>query len=169
MFMTIRKLTVTTAIATFLAASFAAGFALAADETPAPAGQTGQAAQTGNQTARPSPADRLFQRYDTDKNGEISRQEVDAARAARIKAMDSNGDGRVSREERRAYMQHQMEERRAASFAALDTNHDGKIDLEEYQADAAKRFARLDRDGNGGLTQAELYSPRRMMGGGNRN
>lgn len=113
--------------------------------------------------------DRLFERLDTDKNGEISRAEIDAAREARkqrLAEMDTDKDGHVSREERRAYFAKEIEARRTEAFAKADANGDGGLNLDEYKARAADRaaqqFARLDRNGDGKLVPDELKFQRPM-------
>lgn len=80
-------------------------------------------------------------------------------------AMDTNADGTISAEERRAYAAQRM--------ASLDADGDGKISRAEYQAhagtEAAKRasqaagsmFDTLDADGDDVLTAAEA-----LEGGG---
>jgi len=111
--------------------------------------------------------DRLFERLDTDKNGEITREEVAAARQKRdqrLAEMDTDKDGRVSREERRAYFAKAIEARRTEAFAKADTDGDGGLGLDEYKAQAAERasarFARLDRNGDGKLSVEELTPQR---------
>lgn len=44
-----------------------------------------------------------------------------------------------------------------------DTNGDGLIQLSEVEAHAQQRFARLDADGNGAITQAEATEAREKM------
>ncbi len=44
-------------------------------------------------------------------------------------------------------------------IAALDTNHDGVIDADEI-ANASKALKKLDKNGDGKLTQDELRPPR---------
>lgn len=113
--------------------------------------------------------DRMFERLDTDKNGEISRDEIAAARKKheeRLAEMDTDKDGQVSREERRAYFAKAIEARRTEAFAKADTNGDGGVGLDEFKAQAAERaaehFARLDRNGDGKLALEEFNPMKRM-------
>lgn len=76
--------------------------------------------------------------------------------------LDSDGDGRVTREE--------MDAHAAERFASADANNDGKLDAEELAAAGEARKAeraqsrvermleRLDADGDGTLSEAELSS-----------
>jgi hypothetical protein len=51
-------------------------------------------------------------------------------------------------------------------FAAVDTNSDGKISRAEFIAVAEKRFAKMDKDGNGSLSKEEM-KPRKGKRGKN--
>lgn len=82
--------------------------------------------------------------------------------------LDTNGDGQITMAE--------MEARGAARFAATDTNNDGKLSKEELTAAGSERMAkrvdrmleRLDADGDGALSQAELEDGRKGKGRGDR-
>lgn len=73
-----------------------------------------------------------------------------------LESADTNGDGVLDEEERRAY----REAKRAELLAAYDADGDGRLNAEERQAARdgrrADRFASLDLDGSGGLTADEL-------------
>jgi hypothetical protein len=97
----------------------------------------------------------------------LSLSEFQARRERAILAADTDGDGKISLPEWRAY---QAERRTrggsaqsalaktdpAKSFARLDVNHDGFIDRSELDALFARRFARLDHNKDGVLTPDEL-------------
>lgn len=68
--------------------------------------------------------------------------------AARLKALDSDGDGAISREEMGAALHTQ--------FAALDRNHDGVLSEDEFVAARMALFTQSDSDGDGKLTRSEL-------------
>jgi Ca2+-binding EF-hand superfamily protein len=102
---------------------------------------------------------------DTDGDGKVSREEFDKAfpKAPEqlFSRLDTNGDGVISPADRPGSPQGRpgaaaLRER----FRAADTDGDGKVSLEEFKAanpDApAGRFERLDRDGNGFLSPADL-------------
>jgi Ca2+-binding EF-hand superfamily protein len=71
----------------------------------------------------------MFARLDTNKDGYITRGEVDALHQKMVGAMGMAGD-----------MQHRLAERgimmgdRSAIFDRLDTNHDGNISRQEFMA-----------------------------------
>jgi hypothetical protein len=105
---------------------------------------------------------------DADGDGVISAQEFETAAKARFQRMDANQDGVIDADELAA-IQKRMDERRAerpdagkgrgpgggGGLAAMDTDHDGKITQAEALAVSKARFATLDLDKNGVLSEAE--------------
>lgn len=95
----------------------------------------------------------LFGMADTDKSGDISKDEFRAAAEARFAAMDKDGDGYVTKEEMAAAhagMRSRFEARRgdpAERFAAMDADGDGKVTLDEMKQAAEKRMAEHGREG----------------------
>ncbi|RDS83947.1 EF-hand domain-containing protein [Dyella psychrodurans] len=86
------------------------------------------------------------------------------AESALFRAMDANGDGRISEAEYVAYM--------SQGFYRLDRNHDGileqdelpgghgkPITLQEWQDNLRREFHKLDRHHHGYLTEQELMQP----------
>lgn len=64
----------------------------------------------------------------------VTQAEFIEARTARLVAMDADGDGIVTAEERRAAGQARMAERRGQMFTRLDTDNDGVISRAEWDA-----------------------------------
>lgn len=91
-----------------------------------------------------------FTKLDTDKNGQLSRNEFMAAAPTMpaklpdgseiLAQLDKNHDGKVSLDEYRAPL--------LARFDAIDTNHDGVIEPSERQAQAAARAPRITKTAN---------------------
>ncbi len=91
-------------------------------------------------------AHKLFERFDTDRDGTISTAEHEAAiaemseqRRQRFAAMDTNGDGAVSKEEARAMAKERrdkqkMQQKYGDVFDRLDSNGDGMLSREEAKA-----------------------------------
>ena len=129
-------------------------------------------------------ASSIFDVIDADKSGEIEPaelvmhllglgQEHDSV-SVLFKALDTDGDGKISREEfiagfdkLQAELEPEAEAAAAATFAAVDADKSGKLDLEELVSalaaagDAADRaevealFKRLDVNGDGAITMEE--------------
>ncbi|MET3709902.1 hypothetical protein ABIC65_000582 [Sphingomonas trueperi] len=133
-----------------LGASLLAGSALAAQAEP----------QDGPRGPRRDP----LAMADQNKDCIVTRDEMLVSVATRFNAMDANHDGKVTPEEREAYMAQQRgrmggrmapkndltladEQARATRmFDRIDTNHDGKIDAAERQA-AAQKMMQMRRGG----------------------
>ena len=102
----------------------------------------------------------------------LSRAEVAQKLDAEFKALDTNGDGKLTKPEiqsaivkRAAEAQAMLSKRQKDEFDKLDANKDGKLTLAEYQAgamitakaDAADvRMGQLDTNKDGGVTAAEF-------------
>ncbi len=105
-------------------------------------------------------AERMFERMDTDQDGRVTREDARAYAADRFARMDANNDGQITKAERRdARKAH-----RAERIARMDTDGDGRISKAEMSAAAndraARRFARLDTDGDGLIAIADIAERR---------
>jgi len=106
-----------------------------------------------------------FDAIDADKNGYITLEELRAFHQAHrgghghhggLKALDKDGDGKISREEAAAAP------RLAQNFDKIDTNHDGFLTRDELAA-ARKamhqaHWAKIDTDGDGKISRAEAQA-----------
>jgi Ca2+-binding EF-hand superfamily protein len=115
----------------------------------------------------------MFQQFDTDGDGNITRAEIDAAAAARFAAADTDGDGFLSAEELAAHAAAMQAERHAAGsqrmMERLDADKDGKVSAAEMAAHSpARMFDRLDADEDGAITRDEMAGTRMMHGHGDR-
>ena len=90
----------------------------------------------------------MFQQFDTDGDGAITKAEIDAAAAARFAEADADKDGKLSAEELAARGPAQM-------FDRLDADKDGTLTAEEL-ADA-----RGKRGGWGGHGKGHGHGERR--------
>ncbi len=94
-----------------------------------------------------------FDRMDTNGDGVVTADEMSEKHAQFIEDADANGDGGVSKEEMQAFHQAKREEWRAKRNP--DKNGDGVVDRTEYLNAAQQRFDRMDKDGNGVLSEDE--------------
>jgi len=113
-----------------------------------------------------------FALADADQDGLISRAEWLTRARSDFQALDMDGDSALSAEERQA----QLGEERAALRARLAARQErqvgpalaGPMSLEDFEARASARFDRIDADGDGLVTVAELQAirPAVQTGGG---
>lgn len=107
--------------------------------------------------------DRLFDTFDINADGQISKAEIEASREARFKASDTNSDGVLSEAEIRASIAKRAEARADRMVSRMmkraDDDKDGSISLAEFQDTprhkSGKIMKRLDADGDGVITRAE--------------
>lgn len=89
-----------------------------------------------------------------DRGAAMTFQQFEARRMGRLMAMDSDGDGRISRAEFLAGQQSGKGDP-AQRFQRLDANGDGFVDHGEIDAMLRRRFDRMDADHDGTVTPAE--------------
>ncbi|MGH1415442.1 MAG: EF-hand domain-containing protein [Pelagimonas sp.] len=130
-------------------------------------------------------AEQMFELLDTDKDGQITKEEAQNAGKARFATVDTDGDGFLSAEEltaaaekRDAERQKKRGERIATMMEKLDTDKDGKLSAEEMDARrgmgkkgkgrggdrAMKMFDRADANDDGVLTMEEIEQAQAKMG-----
>ena len=102
-----------------------------------------------------------FEAIDTDGDGTLTRAEFQAHMDSRFAKADANGDGVLTREELEAQVGKHQSERRARMldriFEKRDADGDGVLSKAEMQAGRQDRvFARVDANGDGVLSQAEF-------------
>lgn len=113
----------------------------------------------------------MFGKMDSNKDGQVSATEMDAAHAS-MKDKDHSKDHATARTEgspteekmqdKKAYdqtgtgkaMPKQMSS--AQKIAAMDKNNDGKLSAEEHSSGAKQMFSKMDSDRDGSLTAQEL-------------
>jgi len=98
-------------------------------------------------------------RYDTNKDGFVDRQEWAAGQEARFKLLDTNGDGKLTKDELFVGNGTPPSDRQIRSqatyFGLLDADKDGIVSKAEFLAQADRNFARCDLDKDGRITTAE--------------
>lgn len=129
----------------------------------------------GERGPRGAGMEKMFEQIDADKDGKITKDEMDAFRAARFAAVDTDSDGKLSQEELGAARDARRLERQQQMVERLDQNDDGLLSAEELAAAGPKRgpeamFDRLDADNDGALTLEEMQQARGgMRDGGKRH
>jgi Ca2+-binding EF-hand superfamily protein len=98
-------------------------------------------------------------RYDTNKDGFVDRPEWAAGQEARFKLLDTNNDGKLSKDElfvgNGAPPSDRQIRSQATYFGLLDADKDGIVSKAEFLAQAERNFTRCDLDKDGRITTAE--------------
>ncbi|HZF37211.1 MAG TPA: hypothetical protein VE715_00170 [Blastocatellia bacterium] len=97
--------------------------------------------------------EKRMKRMDINNDGAISRDEW-KGKPEVFDKLDKNGDGSLTREEFAA-----AAHRQAGRLNQMDTNNDGQISRDEWKGNP-KRFDRLDVNGDGVITKEEIRSAR---------
>ena len=104
---------------------------------------------------------------DTDGDGNVTRAEVDAHRAETFARADADGDGAVSFTEMESFRESERARHRAERaqrrFEMMDADGDGVIGPDEFGGRADKMFEKADADGDGVLTEDERAAMRDRM------
>lgn len=105
-------------------------------------------------TRRPKDkAEQWFEPLDTDKNDEITKNELFESIRKRFDAMDVSKDKFVSKSE---YLQPGKNQISSAQrFGGLDSNSDGRLSMSEFASPANWRFDRIDRNLDGKISRQE--------------
>lgn len=109
----------------------------------------------GGHGERPS-----FEEVDTNGDGKITRDEMQAHAATRFGEADSDGDGAISRAEMLAKAMARAEKRVDRMMGRMDADDDGKVSQAEMQQMRDKHMGRMiermDTDGDGALSKEEF-------------
>ncbi|SKA21988.1 EF hand [Enhydrobacter aerosaccus] len=124
------------------------------------------AAPDNQPSARTSPNGQAtgVMRYDANGDGVVDRTEWETGQDTRFKQLDTNKDGRLSRDELFARApstdgnvlpSDRQVQRQAAYFQRLDTDKDGYVSKAEFMSQATRNFARCDLNKDGRIDTAE--------------
>lgn len=100
--------------------------------------------------------DQLIEAFDLNKDGVLTQDEIDTARAQRLQEFDTNGDGNLSLEEYQALWLDAMHERMVDQFQRHDDDGDGLVTAEEFSEMQSKMVARMDRNGDGQIDANDM-------------
>jgi Ca2+-binding EF-hand superfamily protein len=125
--------------------------------------------------------------FDADRDGNISLAELRDGSAKLFQAIDTNGDGRITKDEMRAHHEKLMATHGGGPggrmgpppgdhrgppppggphpprFEDLDSDHDGAVTLAEFQQHLEQHFAMVDTNHDGVLSHDELEAAHRAM------
>ena len=117
-----------------------------------PQGQPGPRRRGGHN------GEKRMKTMDVNNDGVISRDEW-KGRPEAFNRIDKNGDGSLTREEFG-----DAARRQGGRLNQMDTNNDGKISRDEWKGNP-KRFDRLDANGDGVITKEEIRGARQNRPG----
>lgn len=121
-------------------------------------------AQPGH--GRGGPATRLFETFDTNQDGRLTQDEINAARQGQLNRFDADKNGQLSLAEYQALWADAMRERMVRNFQAHDRDGDGNVTVEEFQRRFNDLVSEHDQNGDGAITRDELRPRGRMHGHG---
>ncbi|MEL6887795.1 MAG: calcium-binding protein [Pseudomonadota bacterium] len=106
-----------------------------------------------------------FATLDSDGNGELTREELQARGAVMFEEADADGNGLLSAEELAAHASQRAADRATRMIERMDANGDGQLSQDELRErrNAGRMFDRIDSDDSGTITQAEFDAAREQM------
>lgn len=107
---------------------------------------------------------RLMLSFDANKDGLVSRDEVEAGLKQQFEQADTDHNGSLNLGEMQAENGRRWQASGTASSPLIDWNLDGTVSFAEFSGTAHSVFSQLDRDRGGSLAGAELEAPR-LRGG----
>lgn len=110
----------------------------------------------GGKFDRTAMLDRMFERYDTNKDGVVTLEEFIAKADAQFDKIDANHDGVIDKAEIETWIGRRAPSDAVQRFIAMhDLDGDGKITKAEWEKPFKKRFALYDRNDDGKITKEE--------------
>jgi Ca2+-binding EF-hand superfamily protein len=107
----------------------------------------------------------MLARFDTNKDGALTQDEINQARATLFNTYDTQKSGSLTLDQFQNLWLSVNRERMVRAFQALDRDGDGKITLEEYESPLANIVADHDMNGDGKLSTDDRPAYRQMDGG----
>jgi|GEM_PF-3789566 len=161
-------LSATLSVAAFSVSAYADGHGSGAHGTADKDGKKGSKVFKGKGHGGHS-SKSFFERYDTDENGSVTKEEFAAAREKGYKRRDANGDGKVYVDEYVAEyevrLDEQLKKRRESAikqtytrFGVMDADKDEIMTLEEFNKSGDRVFARRDKNEDGKIDAQDKVS-----------
>lgn len=106
-----------------------------------------------------------FEALDTNGDGQVTKEEMEARAAARFVDADTNGDGLLSKEELVARAEAGTADRVDRMLQRFDKNDDGQLSQDELpqRRGTGRMFSRVDADGDGSISKEEFETAQSEM------
>ena len=108
----------------------------------------------------------IMKNADADKDGVITKAELEAASEKKFAEFDKDKNGEVTKEEVLAKIASHLEKRAARLTRRFDINQDGKVTTEEFNTFAGRKLYMFDLNDDGKIDKSEM--PRHMRHAGKR-
>src|SRR5690606_36324073 len=91
---------------------------------------------------------RFMEWFDTDRDGKVTQAEIDAVIAEQFTKADADGSGGVSLDEFKVAFAEIFSQDRVRAFQRLDRDGDGKVTEAEYNRPVERMITRMERRGS---------------------
>ena len=119
----------------------------------------GEGCGFGKHGKQHGPGDRgakIFEKFDLNEDGTVTKAEAEEASATRMTAADKNNDGQMSLEEFQTVWLEMTRPMMVDRFQDLDEDANGAVTAAEFDRPISKIFVYMDENGDGSITIAEL-------------
>lgn len=116
-------------------------------------GMMGGHGRMGGHGGRAMMAQHMLERYDANKDGKISQEEIDTNRTQWHGEFDADKNATLSLEEFKALWLKARQEMMVREFQHLDRDGNGQVTLDEYKSPLGDFVANHDRNGDGVLSR----------------
>lgn len=110
-----------------------------------------------------------FEKSDTNKDGALSKEEMQTARLSKMQGADADKDGFITSDELVAQHTMRMQENKDKHYThfseKFDANKDGKVSVDEVQSYESPHFTKADTNSDGKLTKEEMKAAKSMWHG----
>jgi Ca2+-binding EF-hand superfamily protein len=103
----------------------------------------------------------MTERYDTNKDGKISQEEIDTNRASWLTEFDGDKSGALALTEFQNLWLKARNQQMVREFQQFDRDGNGQVTLDEYKLPLEKIVAEMDRNNDKVLSDDELSPPHR--------
>jgi len=103
---------------------------------------------------------KMFQEFDADGDGKVTKSELDTARMSRFSDADSDGSSSLNLDEFQGLWQNFMRSRMVDKFQMLDDDGDGQVSEREFSKPFNMALRYMDRNDDGAISMKEIKRKR---------